>query len=543
MTNAHLAEDDAAETQAADMDAALAPVRPDPIADGSQVLAHDGYDVQLWDETAAAYGRLGNGARRAAERLVTAPALWRDLFWSFHQRAPLAEPPTPLTPAHAPNRGVVEQIMGTTEWAATRAAGTVGDPLAAALATVGVAERALAALDAATVERINRLAELAAGAADLFARAEALDDLAAEGDGDRARDLHDRAAEARREAVTRRVEADAVAAALAEGAEEREDAVRRAARQGLVEAEHRIDDLHAAVSAFGGGQGRDGTGAAGRGLATADKIALAGRVGQSRRLKQLALLCGRFTRIALDVQRSRVDHPPDEVTAIGRGDDLARTLAGELSLLTDPDLEDLFLLRFAEQGLLQYELIGSEKQGRGPLIVALDESGSMAGGAGRSGDGGLTKEIWSKAVALALLAIARLQRRDLAVLHFSGHGQLAVHHFPKGDGAYPDVIACMDHFYGGGTAYEQWMAQALSLVEEAAFDRADVIAVSDGLAAIDRTMIDRWNRVRAARGMRAYAVLLGTDEGAGVLATISDTLLTLDDLDADRDVLGTIFSV
>ena len=526
------------------IDPVQGPIRPDPIADGSQVLAHDGYDVQLWEETADVYGRLGGDARRHADRLVTAPALMRDLFWSFHQRAPQAAPPVPLTPAHVPNRGIVEQIMGTTAWAATRAAGTVGDPLAAALATCGVARKVLGALDGATRDGINRLAELESGAADLFARAEALDDLATGATGERADRLHRRAREARQRAEERRAEAGRVAAALAAGAEGREDAARRGARQGLAEAEREIDDLNAAVATYGGrneggiGVGPD-TDGVGRALTTREKIDLARRVGQSPRLKELALRCGRFTRIALDVQRSRVSHPPDEVAAIGFGADLARVLASELGLLADPDLENLFLLRFAEQGLQQYDLIGSERQGRGPIIVALDGSGSMAGTLG----GGTTKEIWSKAVALALLAIARRQRRDLAVIHFAGDAQTPLHRFPKGEGAYPDVIACLDTFPGGGTAFEPWMARALDLVGEAAFDRADVIAISDGLATIDPGMVARWNRARAARGMRAYAVLIGTDEGAGALAAIADALLTLDDLDADREVLETIFGV
>lgn len=519
-----------------------APVRPDPIADGSQALAHDGYDAQLWDETAATYGRLADAAHRHADRLVTAPALLRDLFWSFHQRAPRVAPPVPLTPAHEHNRAIVEQVMGTIEWAGTRAAGTIGDPLAAALATVGVAGRVLAALDAATVAAINHLAELERGAAELFARAEALADLAAETPDARSNDLRDRASEARRQAEAVGMEAEGLAAGLAAGAEEREDAIRRSARQGLAEAERQIDEFHAAVATFGGQRATvgDSTSSGGGGtLTTREKIDLARRVGRSERLKQLALLCGRFTRIALDVQRSKVAHPPDEVTTIGAGDDLARVLAGELSLLSDPELEDLFLLRFAEKALQQYDLIGSERQGRGPLIVALDESGSMAEPLGD----GPTKEVWSKAVALALLAIARLQRRDCAVIHFAGGTNTPLHHFPKGEGTYPDVIACLDTFLGGGTAFEPWMTRALALVEEAAFDRADVIAISDGLTTIEPGMVARWNRVRAARGMRAYAVLIGTTEGAGALASITDALLTLADLGADREVLATIFAV
>jgi uncharacterized protein with von Willebrand factor type A (vWA) domain len=96
-------------------------------------------------------------------------------------------------------------------------------------------------------------------------------------------------------------------------------------------------------------------------------------------------------------------------------------------LLADPDLEDLFYLRFAERGLMQYDLIGHEPEGQGPIIIAIDESGSMT-----TDYGGMTGEVWSKAVMLALLSIARLQKRDLAVIHFSGPNDLRVDLFPKG---------------------------------------------------------------------------------------------------------------
>src|SRR5207249_4537867 len=49
------------------------------------------------------------------------------------------------------------------------------------------------------------------------------------------------------------------------------------------------------------------------------------------------------------------------------------------------------------------------ERGRGPMIVCLDGSGSMEG----------EKEIWSKAVALTLLEIARRQRRLFRFICFS----------------------------------------------------------------------------------------------------------------------------
>ena len=49
-------------------------------------------------------------------------------------------------------------------------------------------------------------------------------------------------------------------------------------------------------------------------------------------------------------------------------------------------------------------MVGHEPEGQGPIIIAIDESGSMT-----TDYGGMTGQVWSKAVMLALLSIARLQ--------------------------------------------------------------------------------------------------------------------------------------
>lgn len=510
---------------------------PQAVTDGSQVLRHDGYDVQEFREAVATYGKLSELARAARQRLVTAPALLADLFWSFVKRAPEVAPVVPLTPAFRVNELIVTQVMGTVEWEQVRQAGTVGDLLNSAMATLGAASRAIAALDQATLDRVNHLHELESGTAELFARAETLEDLAAQAAGDRATQLFDQAREAREVAQAHLEEAAQLQKLLDADAERIEDLTRRVGRKGLAEAEAMIDQANAAINTFGGGYG-PGAGLADSQITTREKIALAQRVGQSQRLKQIAAVCGRFTRVALNVQYSKVKHPPDEITSITTGRELGRMLPSEIALLTDPRLEALFFLKFAEGRLMQYDLIGNEKQGQGPIIVALDSSGSMS-----EGMGGVSKEVWSKAVMLALLAVARLQQRDFAVIHFSGSGQLSSYHFPQGKGDHADVLACADHFFGGGTEFEPWMASALALVDRAAYDRADVICVSDGLTSIQAQAQTEWQRRREGRGMRAYAVLIGTDDGAGVLASISDALLTLDNLADDMPVLETIFAV
>lgn len=507
------------------------------ILDGSRVLSHDGFDVAEWRAALKAFDRLRRSVEEASGRLVTAPALLNDLFWSFFKRAPIVEPPVPLSSAYEINRQIVEQIMGTVEWDEVRRAGTLGDPLTSTMATIGVAQQALAALDDATVQRINHLHELETGAAQLFAQAEALTDLAEQAQGDRVQELVEQAEQYRRQAALQKAEAESEAEAMESEAEDRADAVRQASRAACHGAEGEIEDLQRAVNTFAGGYG--GGAMQGSPLTAKQKMALAARVGKSKKLKMIAAICGRLTRIALSVQHSKVQHPPDEVTSITVGNNLDRVLGSELALLSDPELEDLFFLKFALESLQEYELIGHERQGQGPIIVSLDNSSSM-----NDPILGTTKEVWSKGVTLAFLAIARLQKRDLVVIHFSGtEREIKVHRFPKGQGSHGEVIECCEHFFGGGTIFEPWMKEALGFIDESELDKADVICVSDGLTFIDAAMQSEWNRRRRERGMRSYGVLIGTEDGAGVLASVTDAVLTLGDLEDEGQILETIFAV
>jgi uncharacterized protein with von Willebrand factor type A (vWA) domain len=321
--------------------------------------------------------------------------------------------------------------------------------------------------------------------------------------------------------------------------EEQDRVLRQAARQGMTEALEDAEAIQNPIAAFGGGYSTsDGRGGVSPDMTAQEKIELAMRVMRSPRLKLIAEMCGRFTRIAMSVQKTRVNHPPSEITSITTGKDLAHLLPGEVALVGDPDLEDLFYLKFAERRLLQYELEGRESEGRGPIILALDESGSM-----EESLSGIVKEAWSKSVMLGLLAIARRQKRDLAVIHFSGPNQLHTSVFPKGKSTPLELIDAVEFFFGGGTVFEPWMKEAVRFVDQDQFDRADVIVISDGLAYIsERTEIEWWKR-RAERKMRCYGILIGTDHGAEALGHISDAVMTLDDLKQDLDILETIFAI
>src|SRR5919198_3719297 len=171
-----------------------------PIRDGRRALLHDGYDVQLFQDAAGEYPKLAELIASARERLITAPALICDVFWSFFKHAPEIRPVVPLTPAHQIHANILEHLMATREWNEVRAAGTIGDVFNSAVATIGAAETALNALSAAVVAEINHLHELESGAHELFAQTQALADEAEQAQGDAAAELFAQAARARAEA-------------------------------------------------------------------------------------------------------------------------------------------------------------------------------------------------------------------------------------------------------------------------------------------------------------------------------------------------------
>jgi uncharacterized protein with von Willebrand factor type A (vWA) domain len=144
---------------------------------------------------------------------------------------------------------------------------------------------------------------------------------------------------------------------------------------------------------------------------------------------------------------------------------------------------------------------------------------------------------------LGLLSIARLQKRDFAVIHFSGESDIKVEVFPKGQATAQEVISSADHFFNGGTVFDEWMDEALNVIGQSAFDKADAICVSDGVGRLKPDTLTNWQKMRAERGMRSYSILIGTNEGEELLWQISDAVFCLNDLTEDMTALETVFSI
>ncbi len=515
-------------------------------AESTQAVLHDIYDATAFEETQHTYKKLGEAATSRKEVLATAPALLQDVFYAFHKPVVQLIEAQEMAASHLLNRQMVEQMLSTAEFLELHHT-TAGDEIAAAIATVRAGERMLESLDKATTRRINDLARLEEQIQSLLNQADTLEGMASEQpDEQAAGKLAGRAEELHRQAKEAISNRDKLTSKLTrpQEVERVENAARQAVRGAISQAEEEIGEINEAVKAYSGGFDSKadlnaGTGTGPGGLNAADKVKLALKVKSNPKLQRIAEVCGRFTRIALTTQKTRVQQPPDEVVGIKTGNDLAHLVTSELALLADPLLETVFYARFAEKKLLQYELDKHDPAGRGPIVIALDSSGSMT----TATPDGLTREVWSKGVALALMAIARLQKRDIAIIHFSDNDQVRVDIFQKGLASAMEVMSTAEHFYGGGTEYTAWMTEALKLVDRSAFNQADIIIVSDGEVYIPPPVVTEWNRRRKEREMRCYSVLIGETYGVESLNSISESVTPILDLTQDGEALNTVFSI
>jgi uncharacterized protein with von Willebrand factor type A (vWA) domain len=418
------------------------------------------------------------------------------------------------------------------------------------MATIGTAQKALDALDQETLKWINEQAELESFALKLLTKADSLNDLAEQASGDAGDKLFAQAEKLKKEAIAalKQAETENQAAPSSPSPEEIENQVRRAARKGMSQVGTEIEEMKQALKAFSGGYFGNNTGPQNNNnlegpSSLKEKLALAATIQNSRRLKEIAALAGRMQRIALKAQESKVETPPVFQVGLEYGNDLERLAKSELVNLAEPTMKTLFFLRYFENSLIVEKRINKKKQGQGPIIVALDSTGSMTEMVG----GGLagTKEAWSKAATVAILAIARKQSRDVAIIHFAAYGQFVIYEYPKGQATTPQMIECANFFMNGSsTYYDDWMREALKLVDKSQFKKADVILISDGLATISQSLIQEWNERRQSKEMRAYSILIGAkgDPGGHIIGQISDAVMHLED-SQEEAVLQTIFSI
>lgn len=203
-----------------------------------------------------------------------------------------------------------------------------------------------------------------------------------------------------------------------------------------------------------------------------EALRLAALFAENPRLFQIARMLGRIVREMRFKRAKRMQGGVEEVVDVMLGNDLPQVLPAQLMHLRHRLLKRWFLRRYIQASLLQRERRGTTEAGRGPLVACVDESSSMSG----------MQFTWAKALCMAIMAIARKEKRDAAIVSYSSTGQVESWEFPfKAQMNANEIVEMASHNFNGGTDITGALERAKQIVDkDQKFTRADIVLITDG---------------------------------------------------------------
>ena len=226
-------------------------------------------------------------------------------------------------------------------------------------------------------------------------------------------------------------------------------------------------------------------------------------------------------------------HGRDDVVGVGPGGDIGRLLPVELARLTVPEFELDALRRIAERQALCREYSAAEPAGRGPVIVSVDESGSMQG----------VKAETAKALALAVAWVARRQRRWVGLVAYSGDSGERLLTLPPGRWDELALADWVSAFLGRGSSLDVPVRELPDYYRRlgAPIGVTDVLFVTDAQCRIPIDVAARFNAWRRSVKARVVSLVISSDPGD--LSAVSDECHRVAELAPDDPAVGRVLSI
>ena len=487
----------------------------------------DSYDRRTWNEIVADAPSIAELAE-SGERLVPHfGALVQDFFFALFKMNPVFRKSSDVRHAAALNRTILEQIVPSAPFQALRSR-TALEEDKAAIAAIVMGEHALEMMKSEKL--INRgemldLWDLARQEQDLEARAEAIKAVNEIQESKNNQNESAAGEEQKAQATKTKKELAEMADAAERAAKVSEARLNQKSRQFETqlkgadrsalkrmqlqtaelarEIDQAAEDSHDFSREFGQG-GRVAAGA---------RLELGRRLARNKKLGELARMVGRFKQDARALKRKTLERGVAEAYDIELGSELGRLIPAELLAMHHPALKRDFHRRVLEGTVLQYRLRDDEPKGRGPMVVCIDVSSSMEG----------DKEMWSKAVALTLMDIARRQRRLFrAVMFSSGDVSLKVLDLNRERRYQPDlnkVLEMAEYFPGGGTDFEAPIDAGVELLGEKKLKRGDIVIITDGESQVSPDWLARLSERKRELDFSIFAVLV--DVGSAQMSSLA----------------------
>lgn len=200
------------------------------------------------------------------------------------------------------------------------------------------------------------------------------------------------------------------------------------------------------------------------------------------------------------------------ISKISYGNDIERVTPSETLLLSTPDTEHLFYQRYALRQLQQFSAPSAAplktllnnplpRPKKGPIIVAVDTSGSMYG----------RPEQMAKSLVIQLVRIARAEHRSCYLITFS----VRIRSIDLGRGANMRALTSfLQQRFTGGNGEEKLLIEALRLLETGDYSMADVLIISDFIFNTpDRANTERVRKAQS-KGTRFYGLQINSNSKA-----------------------------
>jgi uncharacterized protein with von Willebrand factor type A (vWA) domain len=241
------------------------------------------------------------------------------------------------------------------------------------------------------------------------------------------------------------------------------------------------------------------------------------KIKNNRKLLSITNIAGVLKEKANTFFRYKYNNMPQEVRGITVGNEIQKIIPSELLGFLDPDLEILNLLKLAESKLWIKDLFGYEMCSRGPIVVVIDESGSMHG----------EKETFAKALALTIYTIAKKQGRWVSLIAFSGHTGHRMYTSKASISFGEDKLELLNwfqEFISGGSHTDVPVAEMPGFFSEikAPKGKTDLVYITDDQSSISAEQAKVYNDWKASVDAKLISLILRSN--GDTLKCISDKI-------------------
>lgn len=434
---------------------------------------------------------------RGEEKLPVIRSLTRDVFQSFYSLAPRRNPTEELSPyARKISSHILDEMMGSDDYGILKSI-CEGKPFPAMEATVEFMER--------ISDRLDELMDSANGkknAMDTLDKQEKaqnnrLDDLnrmeeqQSSGPPDPA--LEKKLLQTANLAAGKVQQIASIDQMVEDNLQQNKGMVSGIIGDAAMAAMNKADETQSIVLSWGSESGEPAQ--------MQENRKLVKRVQENNMLREIARYLGRLKEMLRQKRKNSYAYGRGEKYSLELGNNLKSLITSEFSMLAAPATIPLFLRKHARKTLKQYRRRERVYKGGGDMICCLDESSSTQG----------YNAAWGKAVALALQDVAGKDKRKFALVHFASVGELKTDLFLPGKYIPADLMAAASHFFNGGTNFETPMREAVRLMEQEDFSRADVVFITDGECQMPEEFVNALKQKQAALDFTITGILMDQD--------------------------------